>query len=98
MMETALSALYFFVPAYVANTTACIFGHGRPVDLGRNFLDGRRLLGDGVTIRGLAAGTAWGVLAGLLMTMVKIPFGMDSGRWMAVSFLLAFGALVGDAA
>ncbi|NOZ76874.1 MAG: CDP-archaeol synthase, partial [Euryarchaeota archaeon] len=30
--------------------------------------------------------------------MVKIPFGMDSGRWMAVSFLLAFGALVGDAA
>jgi CDP-2,3-bis-(O-geranylgeranyl)-sn-glycerol synthase len=98
MMETVLSALYFFLPAYVANTTACIFGHGRPLDLGRTFIDGRRLIGDGVTIRGTAAGVAWGMATGILMSLYLIPFGLATSQWLLVSFFMSLGALLGDAA
>jgi CDP-2,3-bis-(O-geranylgeranyl)-sn-glycerol synthase len=98
MMETVITALYFFIPAYVANTTACILGHGRPVDLGRNFFDGRRVFGDGVTIRGMAAGVACGMVSGVLMAFYGIPFGFAISHWMEISLLLSFGALAGDAA
>ena len=38
-------ALYFMLPAYMANISALAFGGGTPVDLNRNFWDGRRLIG-----------------------------------------------------
>ena len=87
MIETVLNALYFFIPAYVANTFACILGKGRPVDLGRNFNDGRRIIGNGVTIRGSLSGIVCGVIAGVLLQM-DFP----------LILLLATGAMVGDAA
>ncbi len=87
MIETILNALYFFVPAYVANTFACILGKGRPVDLGTNFIDGRRILGDGVTIRGSLSGIACGVIVGVILQMNLL-----------LVFLLSFGAIAGDAA
>lgn len=86
MIETVINALYFFIPAYVANTFACILGKGRPVDLGRNFSDGRRILGNGVTIRGTLSGIACGVIAGVILQMN-----------MTLVFLLSFGAIAGDA-
>lgn len=86
MIETITSALYFFVPAYVANTFACILGKGRPVDLGRNFIDGKRILGDGVTIRGSLCGIACGVIVG-------VALGMN----LLLVFLLSSGAIAGDA-
>lgn len=98
MLNTIIEALYFFIPAYTANTTACILGHGRPVDLGRTFFDGRRIFGNGVTIRGVAAGTACGMVSGYLMSLYSIPFGLSFSMWMTVSFLISFGALAGDAA
>ena len=54
-------ALWAMLPAYVPNNAAVVFGGGPPVDAGRT-LDGRRLLGDGKTWRGTAAGVAVGVL------------------------------------
>lgn len=87
MIETVTSALYFFIPAYVANTFACILGKGRPVDLGRNFFDGRRILGNGVTIRGSLSGIACGMIAGALL-----------GMHLLLVILLATGAMAGDAA
>ncbi len=86
MFDIIINALYFFIPAYIANTFACILGKGRPVDLGRNFTDGNRILGNGVTIRGSLSGIVCGVIAGILL-------GMD----LPVVFLLSFGAMVGDA-
>jgi CDP-2,3-bis-(O-geranylgeranyl)-sn-glycerol synthase len=94
MIETVISALYFFMPAYVANTFACILGKGRPVDLGRNFFDGRRILGNGVTIRGSLSGVVCGVIAGVLLQMYFQLISMD----FSLIFLLATGAMVGDAA
>lgn len=85
MLESILSAIYFFLPAYVANISACLLGRGRPVDFGKNFIDGRRILGDGVTIRGSATGIASGSILGLF------------GERLFLAFLLSTGAIVGDA-
>lgn len=87
MIETITSALYFFIPAYVANTFACILGKGRPVDLGRNFIDKKRIVGDGVTIRGSLSGIACGMIAGIILQMDLL-----------LVFLLSSGAIAGDAA
>ncbi len=87
MIETITSALYFFIPAYVANTFACILGKGRPIDLGKNFIDKRRIVGDGVTIRGSLSGIACGIIAGAILQMDLL-----------LVFLLSSGAIAGDAA
>jgi CDP-2,3-bis-(O-geranylgeranyl)-sn-glycerol synthase len=94
MIETVTSALYFFIPAYAANTFACILGKGRPVDLGRNFTDGRRILGNGVTIRGSLSGIVCGMIAGVILQMY-FPLVLMN---FSLIFLLATGAMVGDAA
>jgi CDP-2,3-bis-(O-geranylgeranyl)-sn-glycerol synthase len=86
MIDIIINALYFFIPAYIANTFACILGKGRPVDLGRSFTDGRRILGDGVTIRGSLSGIACGVIAGVILQMDTL-----------LVFLLSTGAIFGDA-
>ncbi|RLE83254.1 MAG: CDP-2,3-bis-(O-geranylgeranyl)-sn-glycerol synthase [Thermoprotei archaeon] len=52
------------IPAYVANAVpvivAKILKKRTPIDMGKNFVDGRRILGDGKSIEGFIAG----VLAG----------------------------------
>lgn len=99
MIETIIDALYFFLPAYVANTCACIFGHGRALDLGRNFIDGRRILGDGVTIRGSLSGILCGVIIGFLMAYFENPLFPEAQfqEKILLAFLLSFGAILGDA-
>ncbi|MFA7152528.1 MAG: CDP-archaeol synthase, partial [Methanoregulaceae archaeon] len=42
-----VSALWIMLPAYVPNSVAAATGGGTPIDLGRNFSDGRRIFGDG---------------------------------------------------
>lgn len=91
MIESILSAIYFFLPAYAANICACMLGHGRPLDLGKNFIDGRRILGDGVTIRGSAAGIFCGTLVGIAQEFAS------GGSRIFLSILLSTGAIVGDA-
>jgi|Deesub1362A_J573_1020465.scaffolds.fasta_scaffold09779_3 CDP-2,3-bis-(O-geranylgeranyl)-sn-glycerol synthase len=85
LLERIAQAIYFFLPAYVANTLPGIFGGGTPLDFGKIFVDGRRLLGDGVTIRGTLVGVAGGSLVGALQGDLLL------------GFALSFGALAGDA-
>jgi len=93
-MSDVTSALLFFLPAYFANTFACIFGGGMPLDLGKNFVDGRRILGDGVTIRGSFFGALTGVVAGL----AKAWFQGDLTDYeITLAILLSVGAILGDA-
>ena len=96
------------LPAYVANPVAVLTGGGRPMDFGRKMGDGRRVLGDGKTWRGLAGGTIGGMgLCGLLSLAVRASgtdaltdFAMPGWgvgiSWLYVGFLMAFGALFGD--
>ena len=102
-LEAIPQALWFFLPAYVANPMAVVFGGGTPIDFGRTLRDGERLFGDGKTWRGLAGGVASGALLGLILSTFVDFLTPDTG-WsfgdgptaLGVSALLAFGALLGD--
>ena len=86
------------LPAYIPNPVAALFGGGTPIDLGRNFSDGRRLFGDGKTYRGLVAGILAGVIIGLLQIQAQAVFSLTylpAHTLLSVS-LLAVGALLGD--
>ena len=86
-------AIYFMLPAYLANVTALAFGGGKPLDFNHDFIDGRRILGNGVTWRGTIIGTIIGITIGVVQ-------GIVSGN-IIQGFLLGFalggGALIGDA-
>lgn len=85
------SALWFILPAYFANATPVVLGGGQPLDGGR-CLDGRRIFGDGKTVRGFVAGIVAGTAIGVLQGIAKCSF----SHYFSLGFLLALGALLGD--
>jgi CDP-2,3-bis-(O-geranylgeranyl)-sn-glycerol synthase len=46
-------SLLLIVPAYISNASMVITGGGKPIDGGKVFRDGRRILGDHKTVNGL---------------------------------------------
>ncbi|NMB77651.1 MAG: CDP-2,3-bis-(O-geranylgeranyl)-sn-glycerol synthase [Methanomicrobiales archaeon] len=93
-----LSAFWVMLPAYLPNPVAALCGGGVPVDLGRNFSDGKRVLGDGKTYRGLIAGIAAGILIGLVQVWLQGRFGwqfLPQQTLLSIT-LLSVGALLGD--
>ncbi|RLG52615.1 MAG: CDP-2,3-bis-(O-geranylgeranyl)-sn-glycerol synthase [Thermoproteota archaeon] len=65
MLATLARALWIFLPAYVSNMAPVIFGGGKPVDLGKRWLDGRPIFGSHKTIRGLVSAWIAGWITGL---------------------------------
>ena len=59
-----LYSVYLMIPAYFANGSALVFGGGTPMDFGKYAWDGRRLIGDGCTWRGLIGGGLLGMIVG----------------------------------
>ncbi|MGC9516789.1 MAG: CDP-2,3-bis-(O-geranylgeranyl)-sn-glycerol synthase [Methanomicrobiales archaeon] len=93
VLNMSVYVIYFMLPAYLANVAALSFGGGLPVDFGKSFKDGRRIIGDGVTWRGLIIGTLIGTLIGFIQ-------GMISGNLLEgvlLGLFLGGGALIGDA-
>jgi CDP-2,3-bis-(O-geranylgeranyl)-sn-glycerol synthase len=91
-------ALWLMFPAYVANSSAVLFAGTLPIDLGKNFSDGRRILGPGKTFRGLIGGTMAGVTVGVIQQAVRVHtlLGVPSFDPIFVVITLSFGALLGD--
>ena len=93
-----LSAVWIMLPAYLPNPVAALFGGGTPIDLGRNFSDGKRVFGDGKTFRGLFMGTLAGLGIGLVQIWISGTYGpeyLPHHSYLSVT-LLATGALLGD--
>jgi len=96
-----VSALWIMLPAYLPNSVAALSGGGPPIDRGAVWRDGRRIFGDGKTVRGFIAGSLAGIAAGGIEILVQT----SSGRAF-LSFLplptavtvccFAVGALLGD--
>ncbi|MCQ8893814.1 MAG: CDP-2,3-bis-(O-geranylgeranyl)-sn-glycerol synthase [Methanolinea sp.] len=88
------------LPAYVPNSVAACSGGGRPIDGGRNFSDGRRLLGDGKTYRGFICGVAGGMGVGFVQVWLQgvLPLGFLPSQTILSVVLLSVGALLGDIA
>jgi CDP-2,3-bis-(O-geranylgeranyl)-sn-glycerol synthase len=103
-----LQAFWIIIPVYVANASAVIVGGGKPIDFGRTWKDGRRLLGDGKTWRGLFAGTFLGMTAGFGLAVAASYIQASDYGYLQLTnfegfpmmipllFSLCFGALVGD--
>lgn len=66
--------------------------------MGKTFGDGRRILGDGVTVRGSFMGILSGVVAGFFMGYLEDLESSQFQGKILLAFLLSFGAIAGDAA
>ncbi|MHA2287666.1 MAG: CDP-archaeol synthase [Promethearchaeota archaeon] len=55
-LATLIFSVLFIVPAYFSNAGMVIGGGGKPLDKGKLWRDGRRILGDHKTISGLVKG------------------------------------------
>ena len=91
-MDIALlivEALKFIFPAYCANAAPVLVGGGLVMDFGKNFVDGKRVLGNNKTFRGFFFGLAIGIAVGLVESMLfNYPF--------LFSLFTPLGALLGD--
>ena len=104
-----IAVLYFLLPAYISNSGGLIFGGGKPLDFGKTDSKGNRWIGDGVTWRGLIGGTLLGTLIGAIQgyygpeiislygELITTPIAVGVANGLLIGFLLAFGALIGDA-
>ena len=91
-LSQVFSALWFILPAYLANASALVVGGGPAFDGGRNLRDGRRILGNGVTIRGTAGGIAVGTLVGAIQGIVQ----GDPQAGVLLGLAMGGGAMLGD--
>src|SRR2546429_9475735 len=73
-LEAIPQALWFFLPAFVANPMAVVFGGGTPIDFGRTLRDRERLFGDGKTWRGGVGGAVLGGVLGVVFDPAVHPF------------------------
>lgn len=109
LLIACVTTLYFILPAYFSNGSGLVFGGGTPVDFGKSDSNGVRWIGDGVTWRGLIAGTIVGILTGIIQgflapvimanfgQLIITPIITDVSSGILIGFLLGFGALLGDA-
>ena len=109
LLITCVLTLYFILPAYFANGAGLVFGGGTPVDFGKSDKNGARWIGDGVTWRGLIAGTLIGIITGVIQgyfgpeiianfgQYITTPIITNISEGILIGFLLGFGALLGDA-
>ena len=87
------------IPIYIANGLALVFGGGPKIDLGKNFVDGKRLLGDGKSFMGAATGIFFGSV-GIAAVQIFLPqlTAFLPVNYLQYGFLLATGAILGDVA
>ncbi len=106
--EILIQALWLVLPAYIANASALLLGGGTPIDLGKTWKDGRRILGDGKTWRGLIIGAFVGMTGGFGLSVVAIYANNSDFAFLGLSDFgrfplmipiiggICFGALFGD--
>ena len=86
-----IEALKFIFPAYCANAAPVLGGGGKPLDFGKNFFDGKPILGRNKTFRGFFFGLGIGFGVGIVECLLfRYP-------WL-FSVLSPLGALLGDLA
>ncbi|WP_456327703.1 CDP-2,3-bis-(O-geranylgeranyl)-sn-glycerol synthase [Archaeoglobus sp.] len=102
MLELIVKTVWLLLPAYTPNNFAVLFGGGKPLDFGKYFIDGKRILGDGKTIRGFVAGVFGGILTAHIQLAIEKLFNfslyssLDYSSFIQLIFLLSFGAMFGD--
>ncbi len=79
------------IPAFIANAgmtfAGTIRGIGTPMDFGKNFIDGRRILGEGKTWKGFLGGILIGSTISWLLVLLYAPIATAAyygGDWAAL--------------
>jgi CDP-2,3-bis-(O-geranylgeranyl)-sn-glycerol synthase len=106
LLDLLFIAFWLMLPAYTANNCATLFGGGTPIDGGKLFPDGKRVLGDNKTYRGFILGTACGVAMGIIQAIAApyiLPYisgllSADVVHTLPAAMVVAMplGALTGD--
>ena len=106
--EIIAQAFWIILPAYIANASAVLVGGGTPIDFGKTYKDGKRILGNGKTWRGLIIGTLVGMIGGFGLSIAAIYINQTEFAFIgitdflgfpymiAIVFSICFGALFGD--
>ncbi len=97
-----MRTIWLMLPSYTPNNFAVIFGGGKPIDLGKNFIDGRRILGNGKTYRGMIAGVLGGLIVAHCEFLIEKLFNfhifttLSYLEFLKLAFVLSFGSILGD--
>lgn len=97
-------AFVLFLPSFVANPVAVITRGKTKMDFGKNYRDGRRILGDGKSWGGFFGGSLIGTLVGMAIYIPLSYSGVFESSFpgnflviLGISLSLSFGSLTGDA-
>jgi CDP-2,3-bis-(O-geranylgeranyl)-sn-glycerol synthase len=107
-LEVLIRVLWVLTPVFAANALATLpKGRGPPMDFGRNWSDGRRILGPSKTWSGFLFGTfiavpivlleAWLILLAPPNLQLVPHYASTVLGALPVAFLLTGGAMTGDA-
>ncbi|MDK2876859.1 MAG: CDP-2,3-bis-(O-geranylgeranyl)-sn-glycerol synthase [Archaeoglobaceae archaeon] len=102
ILMTLTKVIWLLLPAYTPNNFAVILGGLKPMDFGKNFFDGRRILGDGKTFSGFFGGILGGILTANVQRIMEITFGvrifssLPFNEFFYLALALAFGSMFGD--
>ncbi len=98
-----IQGIILFIPAFIANPGAVVTGGIGKMDFGKNFIDGRRIFGDGKTISGFFGGSFIGIIFGLIIfevifitKAVSVNYGSNILEAVLPISAMSFGSLIGD--
>ncbi len=95
MLRAAIEAVWFILPAYIANGAPVLLArfikNRHPIDFGKKFIDGRRILGDSKSWEGFAFGILCGTLTAAFQSYL-----FNNYTLLIRGFVLSTGALIGD--
>ncbi len=102
--QLIIATLWLMLPIYIPNPGAVLFKGKTPIDFGKKFFDGRRILGKGKTWRGFFGGAFVGLIFGLFQNFLSfyLPqewFPLFAKDWLYAFFIIltmAFSSIVGD--
>ncbi|MFH0714421.1 MAG: CDP-2,3-bis-(O-geranylgeranyl)-sn-glycerol synthase [Candidatus Diapherotrites archaeon] len=94
-----IEVAFFLIPLYLANSSAVLLAGKTSMDFGKFLPDKQRILGSGKTWKGFLGGIIVGTAGGWIAYFLFPSFAAEfSPLYFWLVPLIAFGALLGDAA
>ncbi len=95
---TVIELIIFIFPTYIANAIPVILCGDNKLDFGKSFFDGRRILGNGKTVRGFFAGIFGGIVIGGIISYFTVLTFFHDARIQFITFaMMSIGTMIGDA-